>query len=155
METLPHSSMRSFESSSVDEMQVESRWRVEDHEERKAHKSFPMEIPDTLPDALPPSSEGKAPATGRDVPVKGPESTGDRPETMDVPMGANHGDGSMVERAGVDDGNDEDGISLGYSPGSTHGASEHSKTSGTKAVVKKFDKYYHKKLGCNISVDCC
>eukprot|EP00435_Cladocopium_sp_Y103_P017250 s1087_g4.t1 len=149
VETLPHSSMRSFESSSVDEMQVESRWRVEEHEERKARKSLPMEIPDTLP----PSSEGKAPATGQDVlerevPVEVPESTGEHPESMDVPMGASDGKGSMVEKPGVDDvGNDEDGISLGYSPGSTRRTSEHSKTSGTKNAVKKFDKYYHKKLG--------
>lgn len=149
METLPHSTIRSMPSSSVDEMQVESRWRVEEHEERKAQKSLPVEIPDTLP----PSSEGKAPATGQDVlerevPVEVSESTAKHPETTGVSMEANDGNGSMVEKPGVDD-NDEDGISLGYSPGSTRRTSEHAKTSGSKAVVNKFDKYYHKKLGCN------
>ena len=87
------------------------------------------------------------------MPAEVPESTGEHPETMGVPMGAND-DGSMVENPDLT-GNDEDGISLGYSPGSTHRTSEHSKTSGSKTVAKKFDKYYHKKLGCNIIVNCC
>lgn len=126
---------------SLDEQQVESFWRVEEHYAKKKPDSVPAT--DVVSSGAPSPGkvpEGKGqPGTVSEGNGQGQGATESVGEKVDSPNGECEGDDVELP---------EDEIPMGYSPGSTCPTS--SATNGSIPVKSiKFDKYYHQSLVCN------